>query len=288
MLGKKVHILENNEGLLAKDFAQFEDFFRNQFNINVQKADNNTPGAPLDKDPLLVDAQVIYMTSRAMQTMYAHGVGLHPCKNVILIVDEVDDLIIDKSPNDIYGVPHIKKSEVLLECIKSLLEGGTNMPSHIDDVNTWKECKAHYKLSQRKVLGRDYDWKDGPNGRELFQKLNGKTNLYAYALWLEILRYQNDETYFPKYKSFYFVQSMPHLINAYDCVVGLSGSLGSEAENEFLQKIYGAWSYIVPPFLNTCVLDSGRPVGKCVAKLINNEVKIYSTKKVKYETIFLL
>ena len=103
VLGKKVHILENNEGLLAKDYSQFEAFFQMHFSINVAKADNSTPGAPHDPDPLLERAQVIYLTSRAMQTTYAHGIGHNPCKNVVLIVDEVDDLIVDKHPNDIYG-----------------------------------------------------------------------------------------------------------------------------------------------------------------------------------------
>jgi hypothetical protein len=62
-LGKKVHVLENNEGLLAKDYAQFEDFYRTHFKIKVAKADNHTPGAPLDQDPDLLDAQVIAYVS---------------------------------------------------------------------------------------------------------------------------------------------------------------------------------------------------------------------------------
>ena len=98
-----MHVLENNEGLLAKDYGQFESFFQTHFGIKVAKADNSTPGAPYDQDPLLEDAQVVYLTSRAMQTMYAHGIGHYPCRNVVLIVDEVDDLIVDKHPNDIYG-----------------------------------------------------------------------------------------------------------------------------------------------------------------------------------------
>lgn len=71
VLGKKVHVLENNEGLLEKDYAQFEDFYRSHFNINVQKADNSTPGAPSDQDPLLKDAQVIYLTSRGISHSFS-------------------------------------------------------------------------------------------------------------------------------------------------------------------------------------------------------------------------
>lgn len=58
VLGKKVHILENNEGLLAKDYSQFEAFYGEHFDIRVAKADNSTPAAPYDQDPELENAQV--------------------------------------------------------------------------------------------------------------------------------------------------------------------------------------------------------------------------------------
>ena len=275
VLGKRVHVLENNEGLLAKDYSQFEDFFKVHFDIKVAKADNSTPGAPHDKDPLLENAQVIYLTSRAMQTMYAHGIGHHPCHNVILIVDEVDDLIVDKHPNDIYGIPHAEKSVELKQYFDDLLDNDGEITQVVRDGETWAQCKSNYKLAKKKILGKDYVVKNGI----FVQKINGRANPNSYALWLEILRYQEDRSYMPVYKSYYFVQSMPHLINAYDCVVGLSGSLGSESEANFLDEIYGAWSYIVPPFLDTCVFDEGRIVGKKTAKLLEDEVAIHTTRK---------
>jgi hypothetical protein len=169
-LGKKVHILENNEGLLAKDYAQFEEFYRKYFSICVAKADNRTPGAPNDQDPLLIDAQVIYMTSRAMQTMYAHGVGRNPCTGVVLIVDEVDDLIVDKAPNDVYGIPHDKKSEEMRFCIDALNSGMTERPSLVSDT-TWIECTAQYKLASRKVLNVHYTSKEGPEGEHVLAQV---------------------------------------------------------------------------------------------------------------------
>ena len=275
VLGKKVHVLENNEGLLAKDYSQFEYFFKDHFSIRVAKADNSTPGAPHDKDPQLEDAQVIYLTSRAMQTMYAHGIGHHPCHNVILIVDEVDDLIVDKQPNDIYGIPHVGKSIELKQYFDDLLDNDGEITQVVGDAETWAQCKSNFKLAKKKVLGKDYVLKDGI----FVQKVNGRANPNSYALWLEILRYQEDRSYSPVYKTYYFVQSMPHLINAYDCVVGLSGSLGSESEAKFLDEIYGAWSYIVPPFLDTCVIDKGRIVGKKTATLLDDEIAIHTTRK---------
>ena len=167
-LGKKVHVLENNEGLLAKDYAQFEDFYRKIFKIKVAKADNQTPGAPNDQDPLLLEAQVIYMTSRAMQTMYAHGVGRMPCSNVVLIVDEVDDLIVDKAPNDIYGLPHEIKSEEMRVCFDTLLAGKVERPAAVTE-NTWIECNAQFKLTKKKVQNVDYSLKEGPKGPILAQ-----------------------------------------------------------------------------------------------------------------------
>jgi hypothetical protein len=215
-----------------------------------------------------------------MQTMYAHGIGHHPCHNVILIVDEVDDLIVDKNPNDVYGIPHVTKSANLKVCFDCILANITERPAGVTDSQLWSEVKAAYKLSKKKCLGIDYVLKQSDGEKILAQVINGKANLNSYALWLEILRYKTNASYCPVYRSFYFVQSMPHLINAYDCVVGLSGSLGSEAEAAFLASIYGAWSYIVPPFLNTCVLGTGQVVGKCTAKLLNDELEIHRNAKV--------
>jgi hypothetical protein len=45
---------------------------------------------------VLLIKKVIYMTSRAMQTMYAHGLGRNPCRNVVLIVDEVDGMSLSR------------------------------------------------------------------------------------------------------------------------------------------------------------------------------------------------
>ena len=40
--------------------------------------------------------------------------------NTVLIVDEVDDLIVDKAPNDYYGMKHTGKSKQLLSCFAAI------------------------------------------------------------------------------------------------------------------------------------------------------------------------
>ena len=63
--------------------------------------------------------------------------------------------------------------------------------------------------------------------------------------------------------------------------MGLSGSLGSDSEAKFLDEIYGAWSYVVPPFLDTCVRENGALIGKCTAKFLENEITIHPSKKLQ-------
>jgi hypothetical protein len=74
------------------------------------------------------------------------------------------------------------------------------------------------------------------------------------------VRYAKTEGgYAPDAKSFYFIQSLPFMMNQYDAILGLSGSLGSPAEQAFMRATYGVRTMATPPFLGArawrCVLS---------------------------------
>ena len=282
ILKKKVHVLVNNEGMLVKDFGSLKPFYENYFNIKMEMSDDSTKGPPDDPDSKLFDAQVIYLTQRAMETFYKHGVGCQPCKDTVLIVDEVDQLIVDKNPNTAYGIPHTDKTADVVKCFAELRNGGKSKPQGVNQ-KLWNECRSMVTEAKRKRRGIDYEYKDSV----AYLINNGITDYNAYTLWLEYKRFL-DSSGFKGYNVNYFVQSLPHVMNQYDCIVGMSGSLGSTKEKEFLRRMYGAWSYLVPSFLDTCVYENGTTIGKTVAKLLGDQVTICDTLKDQYEKVVTL
>jgi len=199
VLKKKVHILVNNEGLLAKDYDEFfsKGFYSkfkkldsngNEVEIKVAKADNSTNGAPECMQEDLIDADIIYCTSRGMQTMYAHRIGLPYNNDAILIADEVDDLVIDKNPNDLYGVPHHHKSLELKSGFDALIsKENAKKPDDISDFLTWRRIKSSVRIAKSKVEGTDYCLNDG---KFIMKDEKGRRDPHAYSLWLEFIRYK--------------------------------------------------------------------------------------------------
>ena len=134
-------------------------------------------------------------------------------------------------------------------------------------------------MSKEKKLGVHFG-KDS-SGHVYMMDAHGRVDPNAYALWLEYIRFDLFG-WSPSFKSYYFMQSLTHLISAYDCVLGLSGTLGSKAEMDFLNRIYSVESYVVPYFLDTCTQDNGTPVGKKEAVLLDDKVYICRNKDVSY------
>jgi hypothetical protein len=270
VLKKKVHILVNNAGLLAKDYDEFctKGFYNrikkldsngSEVDIKVARADNSTKGAPECMQKDLIDADITYCTSRGMQTMYAHRIGLSYYNDVILIVDEVDDLIIDKNPNDLYGVPHHHKSLELKSGFDALISNeNARKPDDIPDFVTWRRIKSSVRIAKSKREGTDYCINDG---KFIMKDDKGRPDPHAYSLWLEFIRYKKHHVS-PVFKSYYYMQSMAHMMSSYCCVLGLSGTLGSPQEMKLLEETYLVESYGVPYFLETCLGNNGTPLEK--------------------------
>lgn len=58
---------------------------------------------------------------------------------------------------------------------------------------------------------------------------------------------------FPTVDTRYYVISTPHVFRQYDFILGVTGTVGGDAERHYVEKTYYAGVLTVPPFLDTCV-----------------------------------
>jgi len=70
------------------------------------------------------------------------------------------------------------------------------------------------------------------------------------------------------------------MMASYDAIVGLSGSLGSAAEQQFMRETYGAVTLSTPPFLSTC-----QGLRKHLPVLVGGCVEVLSTAEAHRERI---
>jgi hypothetical protein len=273
VLKKKVHILENNEGLRDKDYSTFcsslntenKTFFAA---LGVEGTSKSGPSAT---------AAVSYCLRSELESYYREGVcaGRSPFQDTVLIVDEVDELIVDAQTRTNYVKEVTGKRSVLKEMFM-LCERGDQAqarPEYESDEELkimWKAaCKA-YKAAQGKVDHKDYiRYRSG----EICLLDSKGTPCNSVTLWLEYVKYKNaPATYAPKYHTDYFFQDLTHLMTRYTAIVGLSGSLGCASEREFLSETYGATCFEVPSFLDTCTGAT-----KHKPELIDGVVQVYDT-----------
>lgn len=238
-MGLKVHVLENNSSLLEKDFAVFRKFYEDQGCSVCARFQNE-------------DAKITYCLrsdpegGQDMEGVYQTGVytGREPFDNTVLIVDEVDELIVDGEPNTSY-VKNISTSGVQLKlAFDTLHAGSTTKPDEVDD-EIWNTASATYRTAISKREGVDFV----RSGDDVYLLDKGNIVKRTVNNWIDCLRYLADTSYNVGVRSRYFLQSMPHMMSQYKCILGLSGSLGSTSEQEFLAKIYKYESLNITFFL---------------------------------------
>merc|ERR1719217_136413 len=80
----------------------------------------------------------------------------------------------------------------------------------------------------------------------------GRANPKAWSLALECRNFQDGLIKDITFQERLFVMSRPRVFRKYHRILGLSGSIGSDAERRFLKETYRADFFEVPPFLKTC------------------------------------
>jgi hypothetical protein len=265
VLKKRVHILENNLGLLEKDFKEMQPIFK-EFGIFPRGGNPSSPEQPdLTRTTLealhtkdcrneFPDFGVTYCLRRNMERYYQDCMmkGIHyPFKDTVLIVDEVDDLIVDANPNQFYAAPDNEEAE-FVRAINHFKTGAHDMP---DDNFIWDLAFNAFHNSNSLQEGVHYV----RSNNTLYMIDDGGNQIDAYDYRLECLKQH------PKLKTNYYAQSIPYMLSQYECITGFSGSIGAQ---EYLQTQFQTWSFYTPSFLNTC-----RDVIKVPAALMDDPAR---------------
>jgi len=262
-LKKRVHILENNEGLLQRDFKTYEPFYK-QFGLVCAKTIDSTS----DICYCLKRENNAYFNTRLLE-------GELKLDDVVLIVDEVDDLVVNEKPSLLY-----KKADALLtpqysQCYEALHK---NLPCPAGVARAlWDDCVRIKREADAKVEGVDYariqraaseGAEDGAAaevgaaaegaGQKEWAMLetgpDGIARLPKVPLTDDWLVYKNfaDFGLAPSKDTFRSCLCTPIMYNKYCCIFGLTGSVGGAAERAYIEKTYQAVPYEVPQFLHTC------------------------------------
>lgn len=245
--GKKVHVLSNNIGLLQRDYESFRAFYDA---FEVTSAANN-----LDSG-----CSIVYCQRDSIEQYYRAKVQANqsPFVNSVLIVDEVDQLIVDEFPYTSYVTANTEATNFICACFTVLKTSGDSAAAPTDhpdfDQQIWNDAKRAYEISKTKVMGvgvkRGYQLYDGKY--RMNDDATGELLENTTALWLEYINFTRLPDHRPVYQCCFFVQCMVFMLQQYEQIIGLSGALGSPVERVYLDKIYKASCFVVPPFLSTC------------------------------------
>jgi len=277
ILKKKVHVMEANEALLLRDVAEMKPFYA-LFGITVSA---NFGGFLRDEV-----ADITYCCRRELNVYYRNALSKNPLGNTVLVLDEVDQLIVDESPNKSYVTTDIERSPLMRRMFDVWRAGGDGSEFPDDEIKKRIYHFGYLKGEKLRTSGQyaRVEEQDSQTGemKDVYVELDpekGKPMRGFYFASCEYLNYVFQGVP-PQYKSHYFYQSMPFMMNQYEAILGLSGSLGSPSEQAFMRATYGARTMLTPPFLNTC-----QAMRKHVPKLYGDRVYVHNTQDAQFAAI---
>ena len=157
LYGLKVHVLENNEGLLERDYAVNAPFYQ-KFGIKSGK-DLDEPGV-----------QICYCLKAGINKHFLRGMveGTLQLRSTVLIVDEVDDLIVNERPNAHYVKPDAERTPHTIKCLAALKLGQGKPDGVADDI--WLRAKHDMETANSRVKDQHYRIiTDVEGGRKVIQ-----------------------------------------------------------------------------------------------------------------------
>ena len=237
----------SDEGLLARDFATYKDFYG--------KFDHPTEGRKLiAAESIDATSDICYTLKKGNNSFFNQQItsqGGMNLSNTILIVDEVDDLVVNENPLLRYNKPDEDTSAIFEACYDAL-RSSTGKPSHVE-WKDWRLAESIKKVADGKVPEQDYRKQDGeivmleklPDGTYRTPKVPLDDDWRHYLNFTECGRT-------PKKLSFFNALCTPYVYSQYNCIFGLTGSVGSISERKYMKESLRAVAYEVPQFLNTC------------------------------------
>lgn len=280
--GLKVHVLENNEGLLDRDFRQNQPFY-DRFGI---KSSFGADGLADD------DAKIVYCLKKHINKHFlrkmVEGKLDEELKNIVLIVDEVDDLVVNERPNNHYVKTDVEETPDLQKCYEKLKDGWSeevqqDPPEDVAQKVWLRACSIVRYCEQKLQSGVNYRLIKNDEGTEEVIMLDDKGQVPKVPLaapWLQYMNYKlcNKD---PVAQTRYACVCTPYIFNKYAGIFGLTGSVGGKEELKYLTKTYNAVKFDVPRFLDTCVGNARKTVK-------NHGVELHENGKSQKERVAAL
>ena len=225
--GLRVHILENNQGLLERDYRQNRPFF-DRFGI--------TSGTDLQ-----ADVQVCYTLKREIGRHFlrqmVRGTLEAEASQTVLIVDEVDDLIVNEAPNSHYVKGDVELSPQLVAAFAALKAGSSQPPDGVGDV-VWRQARDAVTLSGK--MQKDKHWRlvqseDGRTSAIMLDEQGRVPKVPQTAGWLQWVNYVECGIK-PEAETSYCTVCTPFVFSKYAGIFGLTGSVGGAAELRYLAR----------------------------------------------------
>lgn len=266
LFGMKVHVLENNEGLLERDYTQNKPFY-DKFGIVSSKS--------LEND----DAKICYCLKAAINKRFlrkmVEGKLDEDLARTVLIVDEVDDLIINERPNAHYVRKDDEQTPALVASFEALMAGRHEKPESVP-METWMAAEDEVAFCDANVREGKHYRLVIEDGRQKVVMLDSSGNVPKVPLaspWLQYLNYKLCGIP-PMAQSRHACVCTPYIFNKYRGIFGLTGSVGGKAELAYLTKTYKAIKFDVPRFLDTCKGHARQPVTNHGVELVEGEAAL--------------
>jgi len=286
--GKQVHVVGTDERLVARDFKVFDQMLFRTLGIKAICLCRDSEGLEDHTWHNVWDHDIVYCLPHHVALLYTkevtHGESLDKFKDCALLIDEVDALVIDRSPNDTILCNQESLSMYAMEVGAALHTNGCvpeeMIPQRGD--SDYEQKHRVYKVARQKWKKAVEVDKD-PTGTGFLRSSDtanagwvarnpksGMPDKTIQSTQLEFLRFRHrlKSAHFDMVRQSspmrwlepLFVMSKPLVFGRYHCILGFSGTLGNEEEKGFFQAAYRSIFVEVPEFLRTCCGDSWHTV----------------------------
>jgi hypothetical protein len=210
--GLKVHVLENNEGLLLRDYATNAPFY-DRFGIKSGK-DLSDP-----------DTQICYCLKAPINKQFLRNMmeGKLVLDRTVLIVDEVDDLIVNERPNAHYVKPDREYTPSMIKCLAAI-KAGKGIPAGVDET-LWYRAVQDMETAQNKQEGVHYRIITNEKNQATCVQLDASGQVPKVTLtspWLKALNYLRCGIE-PSAESHYACVCTPYVFNRYAAIFWVNG-----------------------------------------------------------------
>lgn len=187
----------------------------------------------------------------------------------------MDDLVIDENPISRYARTDNMWTKYVKPAFVAVRQGD-GKPSDCPQ-KIWTEVEEAKRTCEGWTENINYKYHNGK-----YRDVNEKGQATSYvSMALDYLNFISNYEPDPPYSTTWFVTCTPYIFNQYECIFGLTGSVGGQAERDYLLKTYNAEVFTAPRFLDTCTGDIPKVVKR-------DDVRVFKSERRQHKAIVKL